>query len=276
MTTAYAIRIILLTILFVQADGLSFAPRVSDDLDSAARQYRIRTYDRLRSNRDSYDQQIGRLEKLLSDVARGRVKKQDAVRKLDTDLQVATPKATAGQRPKPVKRSVVAKHQPERLTDPIVIEQVTNGQPSFVAAFQRPPDPFIDEDISNATVNVAVLTAQIESTNLKLETIEGLLHPQSSPRLFPDELIAMADELEQARQRQEVSKIYLDLLSPAARQQIPELVNVKPIVSLLARRLFDAQIHAHERLASSPNEQHTHDVELLQQLSRRIRQWQNP
>jgi hypothetical protein len=127
---------------------------------------------------------------------------------------------------------------------------------------------------NEVSVNLAVLAARIESINLTLETIEAQLN-RDAQRLFPDEFKALVAELEEALNRQEMSETYLNLLSDDQRRMVAEVVSPKPILALFVRRLFEAQIVAHERLSTSGLPEDKKTLGILQELTQKVKQWQN-
>ncbi len=246
------------------------------DLDSAARQFRIRAYDRYRMNRVEYDRQIDKAEQLLRRLKRGEISRTDAIHWLRGDIrisqQVVRPSQTRAHlqstEPIEVRPPTIPGRTPSSLASrPYELESSTHTIPPKTT--ERSSAHVSTRHIS---INLDVLSARIESCNLELETIEAQLHPDARP-LFPDELSALADELENAINQQEFSRSYIGVLSDDEQARIPRLASVEPIVASFSRRLFDAQIRAHRQKSGAGTVDD--DVKTLRDLARRIRKWQN-
>ena len=249
------------------------------ELDSAARQFRIRAYDRYRTNRAEYDRQIEKAEQLLRRLKGGEISHSEALRWLRGASQtVRNPQHTS----RPTGPTV-----PRHPTEPIDSRPLSIIRRSPSSHASRPAELESSTRISlpnttetnsahtatrHISINLDVLSARIESCNLELETIEAQLHPDARP-LFPDELSALADELESAINQQEFSRTYLDVLSADEQARVPKPASVEPIVASFSRRLFDAQIRAHQERSGDGTIDD--DIETLRDLARRIRKWQN-
>ena len=257
------------------------------DLESAARQFRIRTYQQFRTNRDEYDRLIRESVLLQRQVRNGKVSASDAIQRL---MNVRSPlhpmpHATRTQTPSRPDRGSLELNQ----AVPSPTGSLQHLPPQGEVTKQAPPThsstPSTDVTTtetnavstpsSRTEVDLSVLSAKIESTNLQLETIDAQLHRNA--RLFPDELVAIADELDLARQSHELSRTYIRLLPADQIERIPELVPVEPIVDSFSRLLFKSQIRAHKRLADAvtPNLDHEKDIQTLRDLAHRVRTWQN-
>ena len=257
------------------------------DLESAARQFRIRTYQQFRTNRDEYDRRIHESVLLQRQVRGGKVSPSDAIQRLIDARSPLHPKPVADRAQTPTQPDRVSLEPPSVAPIPSGVLQLSPSQ--GVVTKQVPPthSSTTSTDVTNTRTNavstpnprtevdLGVLSAKIESTNLLLETIDAQLHRDA--RLFPDELVAIADELESARQSHELSRTYLRLLPADQMGRTPELVPVEPIVDSFSRLLFKAQLRAHKLLADAgtPNLDHEKDIQTLRDLAHRVRTWQN-
>ncbi|MFC1757684.1 hypothetical protein ACFL2H_02815 [Planctomycetota bacterium] len=243
------------------------------DFESAARQFRIRAYQKHRTNRDEYDRQIEQSRQLLQRVEDGELSVTKAIRWLRGVGATA-----AVQTPTRLDRPIRQPMQSKRPFDQAgsmkgsSTELEGSSQNNRVAV----SEPLVTRETStrHVSIDLDVLAARIESTNLELETIDAQLHPDAQ-RLFPDELAALADDLERAMRQHELSQTYVDVLSFPQRARVPAISPVEPVVASLSQQLFDAQIQVHRRKAAIGKDDDFKDIETLRILAHRIRSWQN-
>lgn len=278
---------------YAQADEPS-----TSEIESAVRAYRIRTYNAHRLDRQRYDQLIEQSDKLLRRHNDGELSGQELL----NWLRPTKPRSPVRMPPVEVESPLVHRRpiDPESsrgtaLTKPPAVspriepdspptsQPITSPPPTIVGSDSTLPLPSpqankpATQTVSSKTkvsVNTTVLSARIESTNLRLETIEAQLN-RDAQRLFPDELEALVFELEELIDRQDMSATYFEILSDAERSSVASLVSPRPIITLLVRRLFEAQIVAHERASASGLPEDRTTLDLLQDLTQKVKSWQN-
>ena len=200
-------------------------------------------------------------------------------RRVDESLE----RTTVGLLPKRMtQRLPVPGPSPQRHGAPA--PDVTGESPDFdlwspasAASIQVEPSPAPASNVTMATpssespIDLSVLAARIRSSNLRLSEIESELARNGlwdSKRLRP-----LVDRFEQMLSGRRLSELYYGALNRVERQRVAPFSPVRPTMTMLSQRLFEARVAATEDTVFFPPD--SDEVNELQTLAQTVESWKH-
>jgi hypothetical protein len=271
--------------------------QLEKDLTQIAQTFRIRAYNRFRTDRTRYDlwmssasqvdettdptsQKIAWFRIALSQMEAGEahppsVRAQEAVH--PQPLTIRQPAKTP--QPRTVSPRIVV--APPERTEPIRSTVHSQTTPSVVVHTQppkqSPPDAglgILDQPAQTTTpdqmVDVSVLSARIRSINLSLGRIEDAL---VETRLITiDELRLLTTQFDDYLSQLKLTTIYVSILSEQQVRRVAEIRSPDFVLKQMERAIRNRQTRLETFVAVEPAKQA--DIDELDSLLRRVQSWQ--